>query len=346
LGAAATVAVPVYAPKVFADSGGAAEIGAGTARRVEVSASVPDLAAATTDAEAAAACNRYTRTYICQKVNLTTRLWVITQSGRKLTGIARMQITQKIAFSTTSNRFRESIAVKPTAVIGSARGLRTVSLGASCGQGCKGKGSIPRGRALRKGVTIRGYAGFTDRVGRKKIHRSAVTTRLVTAAPGYTPTSYSWKPRVGHRCDNSIYFFKKRRYIPGCVVPKATPTVTAMRQLPAIRANIQRIQTKGPGHWGQPGSGHPLHRLWNAGKADDNREAVCGRKVVGKPPKEGLECDEYPFASTEEGGTKLKPPNRGWDWVPAKENRRQGGLLTDSYGTSRILPGDGYYVAV
>ncbi|MEV0405884.1 hypothetical protein [Actinoallomurus sp. NPDC050550] len=284
-------------------------------KRIEVSASVPELVAADDDAQIAAACNRFTRTQICQKVKLTIRLWV----NRKIVGVARLDMTQAIVFSTTSNKFRETLVVRPTVVTGSARILRTVGLTASCGQGCKAKASLPRGKAFRPGVSIKGKATFTDGVKQRKIHRSAVTNTFIYVAPGFTPSisRFTWRPGVGHRCDNNLYFPEKRRYVPGCVIPRFTPTMTTMRGLPAIRANIRRIQTNGPDHYGRPGSGHPLHRLWNAGKQQKNRQTVCGKKVVGNPPQPGLECDEYPFASTEEGGTKLRPADRGTAWVPS-----------------------------
>ncbi|MGK5554744.1 NucA/NucB deoxyribonuclease domain-containing protein [Actinomadura kijaniata] len=53
-----------------------------------------------------------------------------------------------------------------------------------------------------------------------------------------------------------------------------------------------------------------------------------------------------PFTATEEGGTKLGPRDRGTTWIPSAEQRKQGGQITEGYRNHRIMPGDGYYVAV
>jgi Deoxyribonuclease NucA/NucB len=109
--------------------------------------------------------------------------------------------------------------------------------------------------------------------------------------------------------------------------------------------NIRRIQTRGPGHYGRPGSGHPLHRLTNTAQQEKNYRAVCGRSVVGPPPK-GKSCDEYPFKSTYEGGTALSKSNRGWAWVPAGQQGSQGGLIKGFYYSNRVLNHDAFYVKV
>ena len=118
---------------------------------------------------------------------------------------------------------------------------------------------------------------------------------------------------IDYRCDDTL-----AGQGAGCVFPKFSPTLTTMTELPAIAANIRRIQNRGPGHYGRPGGGHPLHRLVNPARQRKNHDAVCGKNVVGPPPK-GKSCDEYPFRSTYEGGTALSKANRGWAWVPVEE---------------------------
>jgi hypothetical protein len=118
-----------------------------------------------------------------------------------------------------------------------------------------------------------------------------------------------------------------------------------MTTLPDIAKNIRSIQTKGPGHYGRPGSGHPLHRLVNSTKQNANYNAVCGRKVRGPAPA-GKSCDEYPFKTTYEGGTALSASNRGWAWVPTGEQNSQGGLVRSFYYASRVLDHDAFWVKV
>ncbi|OIJ90302.1 NucA/NucB deoxyribonuclease domain-containing protein [Streptomyces monashensis] len=155
------------------------------------------------------------------------------------------------------------------------------------------------------------------------------------------------------RCDDQFWSNPKppkkpRRYrVPGCAFPFHAATdqsnffASKMYLLPGIRENIQAVQRSSE-HPGRPGYGVPLHRTTDEQK-DINRSQVCGRLT---PPKPGLECDEYPFASVAEGGTFYSPPNRGIAWVPSSEQRKQGGFLGTFYRTNRILPGDPFYVNV
>jgi hypothetical protein len=50
-------------------------------------------------------------------------------------------------------------------------------------------------------------------------------------------------------------------------------------------------------------------------------------------------CDEYPFASTQEGGSTSRIA-----WVPLAENNTQGNTLIDFYRKSRVMTGDAFYV--
>jgi hypothetical protein len=67
----------------------------------------------------------------------------------------------------------------------------------------------------------------------------------------------------------------------------------------------------------------------------------------GQPPS----CDEYPFAASWEGGTRLPADHRGIAWAPLSENDSQGGLLNAFYQANRVLDaadaetkGDAFYV--
>lgn len=129
---------------------------------------------------------------------------------------------------------------------------------------------------------------------------------------------------------------------PGCVFPVYVPSVD-MSPLPTIAKNIRLVQSRGI-HIGQPGSGQPLHRNTGLQESKNNRSISCPESVP-RPP--GYQCDEYPFASSFEGGAAMSPPNRISAWVPEGENSRQGQKLQDFYRTNRLIqgsPGDAYYV--
>lgn len=55
----------------------------------------------------------------------------------------------------------------------------------------------------------------------------------------------------------------------------------------------------------------------------------------------GGSCDEYPFASTEEGGSGARTEE-----VPAREQDCQGGTLSTSYRYQRITTGDSFMVVI
>lgn len=83
-------------------------------------------------------------------------------------------------------------------------------------------------------------------------------------------------------------------------------------------------------------AGHP-DILTHGGNSNLNRAAAL-RDVPNVP---GLSRDEYPFASSIEGGAG--------SWVghiPAKQQQAQGGLIADFLRRFNILPGDQYRVVI
>ncbi|MEU5094505.1 NucA/NucB deoxyribonuclease domain-containing protein [Streptomyces sp. NPDC020996] len=96
-----------------------------------------------------------------------------------------------------------------------------------------------------------------------------------------------------------------------------------------------------------PGEKEPLHRLVNKDKQDANRTKSIKecKKVWGDYSGSGLECDEYPFASTKEGSTK--GDNRySVRLIDGKDNRAGGKRLDEMYTTNRVLDGDAFYVKI
>lgn len=78
-----------------------------------------------------------------------------------------------------------------------------------------------------------------------------------------------------------------------------------------------------------------LNRATVAQKAANRRNALRGHD---SPPK-GQQREEYPFASSTQGGTgALVRP------VPAGEQSYQGGILSTFYRDSKVVPGDAYNV--
>jgi len=97
-------------------------------------------------------------------------------------------------------------------------------------------------------------------------------------------------------------------------------------QYPELADNIRNAQT----------AGHP-QVLTHGGNANANRSAAL-EEVPNIPP---LSRDEYPFASSIEGGTGA------WvGHVPLNQQHAQGGLISDFLRRNNIQPGDQYRVVI
>lgn len=81
-------------------------------------------------------------------------------------------------------------------------------------------------------------------------------------------------------------------------------------------------------------SGRPAILTMNRGKIRSNRAAACPKSF---PTPHGGQCDEYPMASTEEGGVRARREE-----VPPRENRCQGGM----YGAQYPPDGERFLVVI
>jgi hypothetical protein len=122
--------------------------------------------------------------------------------------------------------------------------------------------------------------------------------------------------------------------------------MTSMASLPNIAANIGAIQQAGPHHYGRKAGGLPLTR--NSSLQQKNRDAACPPNA---PRPDGMSCDEYPFAVTDQGASQTTPPACGSAMVPVGEQNQQGGRVGAFYKQERVLDGtngtgDKFWVAV
>jgi hypothetical protein len=83
--------------------------------------------------------------------------------------------------------------------------------------------------------------------------------------------------------------------------------------------------------------GIPAVLTRNSAKQAANRAAACGSFV----PKYGGSCDEYAFATTEEGGNGSRIEE-----VPLREQRCQGGAIAGGYSKAKIQQGDQFLVVI
>ncbi|MEU6745156.1 NucA/NucB deoxyribonuclease domain-containing protein [Spirillospora sp. NPDC046719] len=141
------------------------------------------------------------------------------------------------------------------------------------------------------------------------------------------------------RCDDEF-----EGLLAGCINPAYIPTMTSMTQLPDIADNIRGIQARGG--YGVPGKpAFALHREADPAEQRENREEACNIRVTGPRPA-GKFCDEYPFASTKEGGNALTGMGHGWAFVPTDQQNKQAGFITGFYKQNRVIDNDPFYVQV
>ncbi|MEV7601638.1 NucA/NucB deoxyribonuclease domain-containing protein [Kitasatospora sp. NPDC089797] len=96
-----------------------------------------------------------------------------------------------------------------------------------------------------------------------------------------------------------------------------------------------------------PGAKEPLHRLVDREEQRKNRAAAIKTcdDIWGDYTKSGLECDEYPFASTKEGANK---GDRRYSarLIDGDDNGKGGNMLGEVYSVNRLLNGDPFYVKI
>ncbi|MGW2693823.1 NucA/NucB deoxyribonuclease domain-containing protein [Streptomyces sp. NPDC001296] len=174
-------------------------------------------------------------------------------------------------------------------------------------------------------------------------------------------------PDSGLRCDSASYIIQAGGSI-GCVFPWVAPQTLVIHRgtTPESAQNIWEAQntplsTQPPSALlgmpfksipGSPASGRPLHRDRDNITAHRNTaRAACRTYFPGKYPAPNTDCDEYPFASTQEGAVDIggfrnyvvKP-------IDSDDNQQAGRELGDFYADQRILGSndihDPFYVSV
>ncbi|MFJ3880789.1 NucA/NucB deoxyribonuclease domain-containing protein [Streptomyces sp. NPDC090077] len=117
------------------------------------------------------------------------------------------------------------------------------------------------------------------------------------------------------------------------------------RRDPLVREAAEYVldaQGQLAGHPGRGGGGKPLHRTMDKSVIAANRGAACPKSLERSA---GQSCDEYPFASTKEGGASGIYSRR---MINADHNSTAGGsnYLLRAYKNHRIIDGDAFWVAV
>lgn len=173
------------------------------------------------------------------------------------------------------------------------------------------------------------------------------------------------------RCDAA----QKMRNTTGCVIGDEIPVwdISSTPNIDDYRRHVTLAQQSGiPGAANNAGDGTVLTRKIDQSEINKRRNITCGG-VTG-PRTGGRSCDEYPMASTFEGGgngvgagvgrtftpfcgirdtgltslADVSPPNRGAGYsaclIPASQNSRAGSLQSWFYTKARVIDGDAFRV--
>ncbi|MFF2937941.1 NucA/NucB deoxyribonuclease domain-containing protein [Streptomyces mirabilis] len=254
-------------------------------------------------------------------------------------GTADFSVKHQMTLKTNSANWSEKFTISKAATTGQGNGV-AVKFSATSGGGTRATVHFQQGHTLDSAAS--GSVDYkTAAIAPKKINPKAKTTYGYTfTKAGYSPGSVSYASAV-YRCDN--YYGSTRASRAGCAIPEA-PTGVSMVGLARIDEGIRNLRSRG-GHYGDPNGGKPLHWMINKTQEGRNRAAVCPRTAPADMRRAGrTSCDEYPFASTYEGGTALPAAQREITWVKVNENKAQGGRITAWRGQMHVMDHDPFYV--
>ncbi|ARZ72626.1 hypothetical protein SMD11_7050 [Streptomyces albireticuli] len=309
----------------------------------------------------------------CRRIILNYSHIKIEKGTTKITGTARYAVQQDIGLDPNSNKFGEHVDVTLIEKHGTVKSPQ-VSFESGC-TGCNPlyarpwQGFTAIGEQETKQKDFNRYVPIQNGT---KVDVDWGWEMVIKHAGVALDTKITWGD-VGARCDNKVAGNR------GCVVPAFTPTLYidyAKRQ--AAAAMIVEAQQKNLQHWGLRGKGKPLTRLADDKETQKNRDITRPSDWI---PPDGLEkgsCDEFPFASTYQSGTKggvhsgdqcaqlfsWQSPNGDW-WVeewehkneivvapcirantPLIQNTSVGGDLGRFTQDIRLLDADPYWVQV
>ncbi|MGW2864553.1 NucA/NucB deoxyribonuclease domain-containing protein [Streptomyces sp. NPDC001205] len=272
----------------------------------------------------------------CEWVTLRLKVIRIVNGVPQQVGTATFTARHTMTLNAKSANWEEKFQLSKATTTGDGKGI-TVSVTATAGNGTSAKTHYGP-HLLDTGSG--GSVTYTTAPMRKGRINGKTQTRYAFqyTKPGHVPGSTNY-PSATWRCDN--YYGTS-----GCAMTDQ-PTAVSMVGIPWIDDGIRTLRARG-GHYGDPNGGKPLHWMINTKQKNDNRRAVCGGRTAPPDMKRvgRTYCDEYPFASTYEGGTKLPASQRETTWVSPNENNTQGARITNWRRPMHVMDHDAFYVIV
>ena len=193
---------------------------------------------------------------------------------------------------------------------------------------CSGGCTVTSNRSYTLGVPH--YPVYSEKDPGVTSQGTATVTGSLSTSWTYTGDGLAFPPlketTVGVRCDSQ----KGYKYPAGCANPSYTSTyVLSSSKYPAI-AKFDKAQLAKHPSWATLTRVSPTQR-------DKNRRAAC----KGFHPPKPYSCDEFPYASTSQGGKGAAVQK-----VLLSENKAQGTNLGDFYNANRLFYGEKFHVKV
>lgn len=226
---------------------------------------------------------------------------------QQVLGTAILYVSSSATLNARSGEWREEIMVEATQYTQQVTSLN-IAATALCTSTCKATDEHPwNGNwTLTDGQTALGSVTYSDVPAVGVADSATVKYNLYITQPGTIPTlpNVDWSnPRVV-RCDSALT--GGGNISTGCALPSITPRLELpVSQYGAAAVTYGWAQWNLPNKWGLY-SGSPMTRALDG---DARRKFTCEEKssipFVAKPDDVVLSdsCDEFPFASTEQGGT-------------------------------------------
>jgi hypothetical protein len=278
----------------------------------------------------------YTRFSYCV-TGLTVRYVLKDTQGKEL-GTGTLEVSTSATLPAKGTTWDENVSVTMTGATGAVTSL-TAKFRPACGDGCKVTKTAPwYGGNLTVGKSASGAVSYSSEPGPGQVLKFITSYKLYVSSPDAQPTdpNAAWSNPREIRCDDAV-----RQTVtdpgstpaPGCVIPSIM-AVTEMSTKPYDEDAADSGQgAAAAGYWWAQ---HNLVDGWGLKKPmtraktgdADRRKRTCGTgaSIPFIDMKEVFPedtCDEFPFASTHEGGTdgglcaEILPlwENGGWNIV-------------------------------
>lgn len=297
------------------------------------------------------------RNAVCRIVPATLTTYTVVNGVQTVTGVLNMDLWDYSYTSSDLPNWIHQTGLSPWSGYGPALGASARGTARSSGSCTTVSSSFPT-QPLTPFLTLRsGEAAFaTTATAIGAVGTCTTTWDYVLTVPEHTPGTFSSSMNE-IRCDNTVGANGFRPQRVGCVVPWYPSAVTySTASYPSLASHVSRAQGSG-----LPGNSFaaPLYFSTNAIITAANRTLACG----DAPSITGLNCDEYPLASTYNGlalgGTRRTfsgcninapagsgPTGASACMITATENFAQGGLHAAFNYDVRLLDNDPFRVLV